>query len=67
MRSNTKCYGDSDTTAPSGRELYHLQFSLQAAIPEFFGYTLLELKCNNFNKFILVIRAYRAQNFGLQG
>jgi hypothetical protein len=37
LRSNTKGYGDkthyiksqnSDTTAPSGRELYHLQFSL---------------------------------------
>jgi hypothetical protein len=24
----------SDTTAPSGRELYHLQFSLQVATPE---------------------------------
>jgi hypothetical protein len=31
----------SDTTAPSGRELYHLQFSLQAASPETFGYTLV--------------------------
>jgi len=28
---------------PSGRELYHLQFSLQAASPETFGYTLLIL------------------------
>jgi hypothetical protein len=43
LRSNTKDYGgkthttasqNSDTTAPSGRELYHLQFSLQAASPE---------------------------------
>jgi hypothetical protein len=25
---------NSDTTAPSGRELYHFQFSLQAASPE---------------------------------
>jgi len=25
---------NSDTTAPSGRELYHLQFSLQVATPE---------------------------------
>jgi hypothetical protein len=49
-RSNTKGYGgknhqtdtqNSDTTAPSGRELYHLQFSLQAANPETFGYTLV--------------------------
>jgi hypothetical protein len=31
----------SDTTAPSGRELYHLQFSLQAASPETSGYTLV--------------------------
>jgi hypothetical protein len=49
LRSNAKGYGDktywtdaqnSDTTAPSGRELYHLQFSLQAASPETFGYIL---------------------------
>jgi len=26
---------------PSGRELYHLQFLLQAASPETFGYTLI--------------------------
>jgi hypothetical protein len=32
---------NSDTTAPSGRELYHLQFSLQAVSPETFGYTLV--------------------------
>jgi hypothetical protein len=46
-RSNTKSYGgkthytdsqNSDTTAPSGRELYRLQFSCQAASPETFGY-----------------------------
>jgi len=30
-----------DTTAPSGRELYRLQFSLQAISPETFGYTLI--------------------------
>jgi hypothetical protein len=50
LRSNTKGYGgrthltesqNSDTTAPIGRELYHLQFSLQAASPEAFGYTLV--------------------------
>jgi hypothetical protein len=28
--------------APSGRELYHLQFSLQAESPETFGYTLIK-------------------------
>jgi hypothetical protein len=51
LRSNTKGYGgkthytdsqNSDTTASSGRELYHLQFSLQAASPETFGYTLVQ-------------------------
>jgi hypothetical protein len=50
LRNNTKGYGgkthwtdsqDSDTTALSGRELYNLQFSLQAASPETFGYTLV--------------------------
>jgi hypothetical protein len=52
LRSNTKGYGgkthyidsqNSDTTAPSGRELYHLQFSLRTASPETFGYTLMYL------------------------
>jgi hypothetical protein len=52
LRSNTKGYGgkihytdsqNSDTTAPSGRELYHLQFSLQATSPETFGYTIVYL------------------------
>jgi hypothetical protein len=32
---------NSDTTAPSGRELYHLQFLLRAASLETFGYTLV--------------------------
>jgi hypothetical protein len=50
LRSNTKGYGgkthytdsqNSDTTASNGRELYHLQLSVQAAIPETFGYTLV--------------------------
>jgi hypothetical protein len=50
LRSNTKGYGgkthytdsqNSDTTAPSGKEFYHLQFSLRPASPETFGYTLL--------------------------
>jgi len=47
---NTKGYGGktrytdsqiSNTTVLSGRELYHLQFLLQAASPETFGYTLV--------------------------
>jgi hypothetical protein len=50
LRSNTKVYGgkthytdsqNSDTTAPNGRELHHLQFSLQVASPGTFGYTLV--------------------------
>jgi hypothetical protein len=32
---------NSDTIAGSGRELYHLMFSLQAASPETFGYTFV--------------------------
>jgi hypothetical protein len=50
LRSNTKGYGgkshwtdsqNSDTIAPSGRELYHLEFSLRAASPETSGYTIV--------------------------
>jgi hypothetical protein len=50
LRSNIKGYGgkthytdsqNSDTTAPLGRELCHLQFSFLAISPETFGYTLL--------------------------
>jgi hypothetical protein len=50
LRSNIKGYvgkthytgsQNSDTTAPSGRELYHLLFLLQAASPETFRYTFL--------------------------
>jgi hypothetical protein len=50
FRSNTKCCGgkthytdsqNSDITAPGVRVLYHLHFSLQAACPETFGYTLI--------------------------
>jgi hypothetical protein len=51
LRSNTKGYGskthytdsqNNDTTGPSGREMYHLWFSLQAASLETFGYTLIQ-------------------------
>jgi hypothetical protein len=51
LRSNTKGYGgktnwtdsqNSDTAAPSSRELYHLQFSLQVTSPETFGHTLVK-------------------------
>jgi hypothetical protein len=34
---------NSNTVATSGRELYHLQFSIQAASPESFGYTLVSM------------------------
>jgi hypothetical protein len=53
LRSNTKGYGgkthyndsqNSDTTAANVMELCHLQFSLQAASPETFGYTLVSHK-----------------------
>jgi hypothetical protein len=55
LRSNTKAYGgkthktdsrNNDTTASSGKELYHLQFSLQTASPETFGYTFVCLPEN---------------------
>jgi hypothetical protein len=50
LRSDTKGYSgkthqtdsqNSDTTASSGREVYHLQFSLQVVSPETFGYTVV--------------------------
>jgi hypothetical protein len=33
---------NTDITAPSGTQLYHLQFTLQAANPKTFGYTLVQ-------------------------
>jgi hypothetical protein len=47
---------NSDTTALSGRELYHLQFSLQAASPGTFGYILVHpflYKMNVTSKFLV--------------
>jgi hypothetical protein len=53
LRSDTKSYGgkthyidsqNSDITVPNGRELYHLKFLLQAASPETFGYTLVDMR-----------------------
>jgi hypothetical protein len=50
LNSSTKDYDgkthyigsrNSDTTVLSGRELYHFQFSRQAASPETFGYILV--------------------------
>jgi hypothetical protein len=52
LRGSTKGYGgkshytdsqNSDTSAPSGRELYHLQLLLQAVSPETFWYTLVRV------------------------
>jgi hypothetical protein len=45
----TKLTHKKDTTAPSSKELYHLQFSLQAASPETFGYTLVFRKFRNYD------------------
>jgi hypothetical protein len=42
---------NSDTTAPGGRELYHLQFSLHAASPETSGYTLVFCCCSYVKKY----------------
>jgi hypothetical protein len=60
LRSNTKGYGGkthyteshiSYTTATIGKELYHhLQFSLQAANPETFGYTLVFMRNSWFSR-----------------
>jgi hypothetical protein len=36
-----------DTTVPSGRDLYLLQFSFQAVGPETFGYSLIYLSSPN--------------------
>jgi hypothetical protein len=39
----TRLIQNSGTTASSGRELYHLQFLLQAASPETFEYILVAI------------------------
>jgi hypothetical protein len=56
MRSNKNGYGgktqtglkNNDITAPSGRELYYLLFSLHAASPETFAYILVGQRCQRF-------------------
>jgi hypothetical protein len=62
FRSKIKGYDDkthytdsqnSDTTASSGRELYHLQFRLQATSPETFGYTIVESKTAGVSQTVL--------------
>jgi hypothetical protein len=49
---------NSNTVAPSGRELYHLQFSLQAASPETFGYTLIVSPWKYTNKILVPLNKY---------
>jgi hypothetical protein len=70
LRSNTKGYGgkthytdsqNSDTTAPHGRELYHLQFSLQAASPETFDYTIVQRQVEVSR--VVTPRSFATSNF----
>jgi hypothetical protein len=65
LRSNTKGYGskthqtcsqNNDTTALSGRELYHLQLSLQAASPETFRYTRARARACVYRLCIMYVR-----------
>jgi hypothetical protein len=49
-------------TAPSGRELYHLQLSLQAASPETFGYTLVFVDKPQVKKAITRLTGHERQN-----
>jgi hypothetical protein len=79
LRSNTKSYGgkihwtgsqSSDTTASTGRELYHLQFSLQAASPETFGYTLVEHVRYTRNAYKIIVgksEGYHLWDLGVKG
>jgi len=59
LKSNTKGYGgktyytdphNSDKIVPNGREIYHLQFSLQTASPETFGYTPVDEIIGDFQR-----------------
>jgi hypothetical protein len=69
LEYNTKGYGgktrqtdsqNSDTASLGGRELYHLQFSLQGAGPETFGYTLVSLRLGGHVRFTKVNKCWRA-------
>jgi hypothetical protein len=64
LRTNTKRYGgkthysdsqNSDTTTPTSRDMYNLQFSLQEASPETFGYTLLHETLSVINSTLLTV------------
>jgi hypothetical protein len=72
VRSNTKGYGgkshytgsqNSDTTARSGRDLYHSQLSRQVASPETFGYTLVS-KRNLMSSFSKLWRRVELWSWG---
>jgi len=68
LRSNTKSYGgkthytdsqNSDTIAPNRRELYHLQFSFQAASLEIFGYTVVDIMPLKATPSLYILISYR--------
>jgi hypothetical protein len=46
---------NSDIAAPRGRELYRLQFSLEAASPETFGYTPVNAETKHVTDVISVL------------
>jgi hypothetical protein len=53
---------NSDTTASSDRELYHLQFSLQAASSETFGYTSrIKEICNDVFNVVATVKCPHGQ------
>jgi len=58
-RQNSPHQTDSqnrDTTAPSGRNLYHLHFTHQGFSPENFGYTLVVLFTLTLKNFSLLYK-----------
>jgi len=57
----TRLTQNSNTTAPSGRELYQLQFSLQVTSLETSGYTLVY--AHNFHKKIKLRQIYPPTKF----
>jgi len=48
-----------DTTAPSGKVLYHLQFSLRATSPENFGYTLVVMRSKEVDENLIIECIFR--------
>jgi hypothetical protein len=76
LRSNTKGYGgkthytdsqNSDTTTPSGRDLYDLQFSLQAASSETFGYTLVQAYSVQYRmQVVIALTKFHSRKFNVR-